>query len=509
MLDPDMFMKNSPFQLAHGDHYNLSNTTPELLKFQLQEQNRMDMEAEPALAPLLLDLSFNSHLQSRIFTKLVSIDDLNEEFLREESGLSTPASDVSEQPTKNELHTPNYLNLKILIENSVFDTAKMSQKSIMALHKVKKLKMLIADKQEHKEYLQQRLTVSNQFFSTLIFNSPNPELDSALVTKMFKQNTDLQQQFVAVSVELDTLTTKLNNHNLACLVLGYVEDVKFHSHTPFVNSEQTPDSSKSFETLFAHIASVAVQNNVALPEHPVEPETNSLQAKVEWAQNCIDAILASRPSTAETAETSVADRSLSEDNSMLRDHSFLSASPYKAYNNPQDKILLDYKMALDDLRFSHKYFMKEYDYLKENSLKTILDYRKKNALLEKEVHQNRHGSSSPDGTRETLDAKDKEIAKLRKELSALKIECLGNKSPRNSTIASPSLLPGMEDEAYDSASSVNYTLNALSSMSNAILRREFKKIVTDIQDEYEVELAEERLKRRHLEEAMQKFNQVS
>lgn len=484
---------NSSFLLAHGDQYNLANTTPELLKFQLQEQNRM--EHTPQLGPLLLDPNFNSHLQSVLMSKEVSIDDseneANDEFPGAGAlGVSTPALEVLE--TKLDVHTPNYLNLKVLIENLVFDTAKINQRAIMSLPKVQAMKRRIADKQEHKDYLQKRIGLSSQF-CTLIFNSDSPDLDSSLVLKVLKQNIDLQEQLMTLSAELDALTTALNNHNLACLVLGYVEDVKFQSAAPIQNAPHA-ESSMAFESLFSHIALVAAQRNVALPEHPEESDV-SLQGKVEWAQGCIDAILASGP------ETPVGDRSILEDNSVLRDHSFLSASPYKAINAPQEKVLSEYKLALNDLRFSHKYFMKEYDYLKENSLKTISEYRKKNAILEEEMQLLR----LPDVGTDSLDAKDKEIALLRKELSLMKIETLGNKASHNPQIASPSLLSGMEGEEHtaDVGDSPQSVYKYGQSMSNAILRKEFKKIVLDIQDQYEVELGEERLKRRQLEAQLQ------
>ena len=44
-------------------------------------------------------------------------------------------------------------------------------------------------------------------------------------------------------------------------------------------------------------------------------------------------------------------------------------------------------------------------------------------------------------------------------------------------------------------------------MSNGILRKEFKKIVGEIQDQYEVELNEERIRRRKLEQELNKLRE--
>lgn len=519
-------MKNSPFQLSHGEQYNLSNTTPELLKFQLQEQSRIDMDSEHSLQPLLMDSSFNTHLQNALLHNTVSVDDEpdgSDEFSRAEplTGVSTPSSDISE-PWKvvTELGTSNYLNLKVLIENSVFDTLKMSPKSVLSLHKVKKLKLLIADKQEHKEYLEQRISISNQFCSTLLANSESTpsELDSGLLLKILKQTIDLQLQLMAISSELELLNLRLNSHNMACLVLGYVEDVKLSNLStamPFNTSRLLESSSQhAFESVFSHVASLAAQKSVSLPEYRESEDEDTLSRKIEWAQHCITALVdaGSAPSSA-SGNTSF-EQTTSVDNSVLRDHSFLSASPYKAYGSASEKTISEYKLALNDLRFSHQYFMKEYEYLKENSLKTILDYRKKNSLLDKELAQLRSGgkASSLQDSRNSLQAKDKEIAKLRKELNLLKIENLGNKSPRNSIIVNSSLLSTMDDDddrsLLHSGASPNYKSHGLSSMSNAILRKEFKKIVSEIQDQYEIELGKERHNRRNLEEQLLKLEGV-
>lgn len=523
MLDPESFAKNSPFQLAHAHHYNLANTTPELLKFQLQEQSRFPS----ALAPLLMDAEYDSHLRAALNDSKITVDDdldENDEFLRDGvSGASTPSSEVSE-PLRavQEDGGANYMNLKVLIENSVFDASKTSVTSVLSLHKAKQLKRAIADKKEHREYLEQRIAISNQFCSTLL-GSPGADasqMDASLLLKIFKQNIDLQQQLMDLSADLDQLCQKLTNHNMACLVLGYVKDVELSNSssldlsTPESKGQSVDASSdKSFESLFAHIASLAVQRNVQLPDHSLDLN-NTLLGKIAWAQSCIDAIVGSSTASSPSAPSSVpttasgtrgGDVSVSEDNSVLNDHSFLSASPYGALAN-LDKTISEYKIALNDLRFSHQFFMKEYEYLKENSLKTILEYRRKNTALEKEVARYRNGSSVSlnDTHRDSVDAKDREIAKLRRDVSLLKVELLGSKSPRNSVMLSPSLLAA--DAESDATTSLIPKQYVSSSTSNAILRKEFKKLVSDMQDRYEVELGEERLKRRQLEEKWHKLD---
>lgn len=482
-----------------------------------------------------MDAEFNAHLQNAIASNSVSIDydheienDENDQFLRNGgSGSSTPASEVSNPLRVVAGDGTNYMNLKILIENSVFDASKTSLKSVLSLQKAKQLKLTIAAKKEHKEYLEQRISISSQFCSTLLAgtDASAADLDAGLLLKIFKQNIDFQQQLMALSAEVDLLNQKLTNHNLACLVLGYVKDVELSHSASGLDLATAPKSApidassqQAFESLFAHIASVSVQKNVPLPDHTLDLDS-TLVGKIAWAQSCIDALVLSSPATPTTTSapsapssatselTRATDTTSTADNSVLNDHSFLSATPYATLNGSDlDKTLSEYKIALNDLRFSHQFFMKEYEYLKENSLKTILDYRRKNASLEKEVARYRNGSSISlnESSHDTLDAKDKEIAQLRKDINLLKVEYLGTKSPRNSIIASPPMLFAPEMNGGNN-NAVQQKPSA-SSASSSILRKEFKKLVTGIQDQYEVELAEERLKRRQLEDKLAKLD---
>lgn len=519
MLDPDSFMKNSPYQLKHTDNYNLANTTHELLKFQLLEQARNESGSEQPVLSLLLDGFEGNILQHGNLSKLEKDDAetrSDESFDDSDlSGISTPSSNIS-TPLKAvaDRDPRSYLNLKVLIENSVFDTSKMSQKAVIPLHKVKKLKQQIADKQEHKDYLTERISISSQFCSTLLSkaDTSEDELDPKILLKILKQSVNLQLELMAVSQELETLTTKLNSHNMACLVLGYVEDIKMSALSagsqfsdPSSRADTTKDAElqQAIDVLFSHVASLAAQKNIPLPECSLDKEQDSLQARLLWTTQCIDAI-AQQPAIADGSTSESYDPVV--DNSVVKDHSFLSASPYDAYkknSSSSNKTISEYKLALNDLRFSHQYFMKEYEYLKENSLKTILDYRRKNGILEKEINLLKNGSSSSlasSSSRDILESKDKEIAQLRREINAYKIEFLGNKSPRFSVNGA---LPTPEDNDNETFSPSLKPLG--SSMSTAILRKEFKKIVADMQDQYEIELNEERYKRRDLEEKLLKL----
>lgn len=445
--------------VARHDEFHLANTTHDLLKFQLSEENP---EPHPKIPS---NIDFDCHLQA-FASKVASDDDsVNDEFSHTEERLGATT------PSEKSFST-NYLNLKVMIENAVFDSLDLGPHAVVLWKRLQRLKAEIADLKEKQLYVRQRLEVSSQFCSSFIFNRLVKEVDQELAYNLLRQNSGLHTEYFGVSDALEREELTLRNHNLACLMMGYVEDVKKGAST-----ESARALGDVVDSIFAHLAAVAAHRHIELPQ-PLEGDVHSLEARVTWAQQCIDALAAGPPSPpklAATADTSV----LLHQDSVLRDHSFLSATPYKEQSS--EKVISEYRMALNDLRFSHEYFMKEYEYLKENSLKTILEYRRKNAALEKELLLGRDVV-----LRDLLDSKEKEISRLKRELLALKVDTLGNKR-----------LSDLHEKDQ---------LVPPTSTSNAILRKEFKVIVLEMQSQYEVELGEERLQRRRLEEKLAALN---
>ncbi|KAK6462381.1 protein required for some forms of polarized growth, localized to sites of polarized growth [Scheffersomyces coipomensis] len=608
MIDSETFKKNSPFKITHNDsasNYNLENTTTDLLKFQLQEQYRSKLsELRESRFPehsnndlsllhtTILNDSFSSHLQSNLDKGHVTIG--NDSSVSSLSMMSnTPPSDSSESFEiesfiDNTSNKQNYLNLKVLIENSIFDTNKINNNAIMSLSRLQQVKILIEEKKEKQQYLLAKTTISQQFIHEIILSQSNneleetsnnqddDELDSKLLSKVLKSTTSLQDQLLTVNLELESLTTQLNNHNMACLVLGYVEDVRLSSSTdlsqqqhqqqiPIVTDDlvtSSPDHTplkssmslqtinprsdslyQSFDVLFSHIASIAAHRNVQLPN---PPSTNdSIDSRIKWACNCIDKISQTNGHTPPLTSSSSIQTTPSKNVSFSHENSFFSNSSPK---NATDKALLDYKTALTDLRFSYQYLTKEYEFSRDNSQKLIQEYRKKINQLEKEVSHSKSSTShqlnntnNPNNTNNISDSnsniiqlKDKEISKLRRELNLLKIDKLGAKHANNSQfslISSPKLVsdnlttsvspftsellsaPNHDEPEVEDQRSVNSGLspsrpNSYGGMSSAILRKEFKKIISDMQDQYEGELSEEKFRRKQLQSEIDKLKRA-
>lgn len=562
MVGPPHFSSLSPFNVNDDSSYNVDNTTPELLKFQLQELYRSKLKDLASNLPSLnilhshvLQGAFNGHLQSTIELGQVQLRD------SVPSLSSTPGSDSDIEtrlPVSEVEESPNYLNLKILIENSVFDTSKVNKDAILSLSSLKDLKQSLQEQRELKHFLSSKYNVSQQFLRTMITNSESSdiELEPGLLLRLIKLTSELSQQLIDISERVDSINSILTNHNLACLVLGYVEDVKLSSlngttasmnssgspavstnkdRPPYKNPELLENVSRSFDSLFSHVASVAAQRGISLPPPP-SPSSNNLdhiESRTNWTKTCIDAILQSATSR-DQAESSAGDTMYANDTTLRNSNDgnlpnqYVSPSVSPSKSTTGDAMsLTEYKTALNDLRFAHQYLAKEYEFSKENSGKVIQDNRRKIDMLENEVRKLRMGAGDQTEDLDTTKAKDAEIARLKKEVSFLKIDRLGLKtgsSPKRgnnlSPISSFNTLGSSENlntsvsgaDAEDNTNSLQ--LNSAfvarpssfgNSTSTAILRKEFKKIISDIQDQYELELSEERIRRRKLSEEVKKL----
>ncbi|KAL6453237.1 hypothetical protein SBY92_004804 [Candida maltosa Xu316] len=595
MIDTEVFV-------AHGetsDKFNLNNTTSDLLKFQLQEQYRNSLKTsqegshnttttttdsnttydDSFLQSQQFQDSFNSHLQSQLETGEIHLSNSTGTYSSTSTSTST-STYIDDQPNGSHpidntgiddddddddddnldsfisttSHKPNYLNLKILIENSIFDSNKIKS-SILDFSSLNELKNNIENKTELHKYLLSKIAMAQNFNKLVISNEEH--VDTNLLIKIIKTQSTLQTQLIETTNELETLKEKLSNHYFSCLSLGYIEDIRvsknmnststlqqspLNSPGKILNSgfssptrQQHQQQQHNFDSVIAHVANVAVQRNITLPQPPT---TESTDSKIYWLQQCIDSILSNTKPEEDQDKEDVLTGSGYE----LLNNKISPISPMRS--SSPDKMIYEYKTALNDLRFSYEYLAKEYELSRNSSNKLIHDYRKKINTLEKDLLSKNNNelitppaSSSSSASAaingsDTLENKDKEISRLRKELNLIKIDKLGkpynthHNSSSTSFLASPnmdsmnhlsvspitgeslnipesSILTEVEDEDNTSVNSHGRPVST-SGFSNGILRKEFKKIVSDIQDQYEMELAEERMRRRKLEEELNK-----
>lgn len=547
MIDTHEFNHESPFKQTHNEStntYNLTNTTQDLIKFQLQEQYRsaLNVTSEVNIQDPSSSAQNSYPFQDPFNQRLQSSAALYPSLTNNVPSLSsTPTNtDVDEEGDTISLDAflhsskPNYMNLKILVENAAFDSSQLAKESILPIHEIQKLKQKVEEKLELQQYLLSKIALSQQFINEVVYKE---DVENETLLRVIKTVSSLQSQLISNNEQLDDAREKVNNHNLSCMLLGYIEDVKrsrLHDQqqseaysddqmakysnsvtsSPARQQQHNHLSPKLFESLSAHIASIAVQRNVTLAPPPTSNEVN-VEAKVHWLQQCIDAILL-KPATSQSTE----------DTSSIANHSMLekliSTSP-----SSEHKTLSEYKTALADLKFSYQYLAKEYELSRLSSSKLIQDYRKKIDKLEKErgvtdlpSHLSSFSTTTSPSHSISLENKDKEISKLRKELHLLKVDNIG--VSKHSSIAtslkynsgdfsSPTVGKGSgtsdDDDVTSQILSVasKNPITTASGVSNGILRSEFKKIVSEMQDFYEQELAEERMLRRRLEE---NYNQM-
>ncbi|KAI5951825.1 PEA2 [Candida jiufengensis] len=554
MIDNELFLKNSPFNQSHTDssnNYNLTNTTSDLIKFQLQEQYRNSINKnnesnldinEPKYEHTkdLFQDSFHNHLQRKL--------DSNQILLNVPSLSSTPTSTEDEDEEENEdeysldsflsqTNPNNYLNLKILIENSIFESTNINKNSILSITDIQFLKHDIEEKEEIINYLKSKISLSQQFINEVVTNNT----EASTLNRIIKTMTSLQNQLIINTQDLESSRQKLNNHNLSCLLLGYIEDIKrsqeedqfskpssSHTNSPGKISSSTlsspkklHNSQKLIDSVFAHIASIAAQRGISLPspssalsnEDDEENDSRSI-----WLQQCIDTILLNSPSPSPDSNT----------------YNDTSISKSTTEDKPKD-----YKTAFNDLRFSYEYLAKEYELSKLSTSKSIQEYKKKLDKVERLKNlENSSTSTLTSPSKLSLETKDKEISKLRKELLSLKIDKMGSSS--SNLITSPSLEPNYsttsitnsslflsngqsvstrgsstsnpgstisDEDDINSIHSLNKPITTNNGISNGMLRKEFKKIVSEMQDQYEIELTEEKIRRQKLEEELEELKQ--
>lgn len=594
MIDPDSFLKKSPFQMTHNDsngRYPLANTTADLLKFQLQQQHRSKVaefkneqldETINHFDPEAIQDSFNIYLQSKLDLGAIKLQQSESQsspstpqsvFSRHGSDSMANSSDEEEfkenetvpkdilDVLKKSNHEPNYLNLRILIENAVFDTSKIDSDAILSLQQVLKLKRAIQDKQNLHQYLLSKISVVQEFINDGIvkpFESMNlneevnnkdlsSEIETKTLVKLMKSNVSLQTQLLTTTRELNQLTTKLHDHNLSCLLVSYIQDVNtsmggINQHAPLqtpnvanfqINSTPSrvnDNTNKIFDSLFAYVASMAAQRNIALPTPPNGPEL--LESKIQWVQLCINSILSGSKHDEGPADTTF-NSFHAPQASITSEYSLTGITSNGTGMASPEKSLTDYRTALNDLRFSYQYLSKEYEHAREAYSKQIQDYRKKIKNLESEIKRNKDGIMSPPSTSKSaveqsmnfdiLESKEKEITKLRKELDQLRVDKISKQGRMsNSSLTSPKggspdltrvkspvtgellVHDGLNDLSEDERNSMHSTNRptSVNGFSSNILRKEFKKIVADIHDQYALELNEERLRRRQLQEEL-------
>ncbi|ODV71729.1 Pea2p CYBJADRAFT_169095 [Cyberlindnera jadinii NRRL Y-1542] len=391
-----------------------------------------------------------------------------------------------------------YLHLKLISEYALAQSSKDSK--LQTFQEITFLQRQTDRLREMSDEIQSQLKTNSQLLNMKLDTDPERR------AQVLEQQQSLTENLVKVEAEIRENLLTLMRQYATALSLSNFDDLALPKSSEAVGDERADE-------LMSYIASLAVQRNVVLP-----PPGDS---KLTWAKSCLDQLLES--------SLNGESRSVSKEEPME---------------------ISNVKTALQDLQFAHQYLTKQYE--EERSLNAGIaeSYNKKQLILENKLSQANinlekatqkyilveHEKSI---LQNKFDEKSKEINELRRQLALLKLdhigksnESLGNGSPqsldnpRTSGSSASSPITGLSISVESDDTTVTNPKTPLLqqqvkngqflqpssyfstcsppkfSGSISVLRDEFKKVVVDLQNDYEAELEKERVERRRLEDLL-------
>lgn len=313
------------------------------------------------------------------------------------------------------------------------------------------------------------------------------QVDAATV----EHHESLVNKLLEVDDQREQIDSAISSQHILALFLTNFDDMALPP------SQQADD--RQTDELISYVASIAVQLNVALPP----PQADG--SKSEWARSCVDSLLASS-----------------------------SAAP--AVKNEAEPEVAKLKTALQDLQFAHQYLTKQYG--DERSLNSeIMDsYKKKSLSLENKLSES--SIQLERATQRTIlveheknvllekyEGVTRTLHDLKREMALIRIDNIGPdsamSSPSRHHQVSPSspvtgLTMPLEQESNPKTPLMQQTRSShlpsppsppRFSSSISVLRKEFKKMVVDLHNEYENELEKEKSERMRLQHLLRLYEE--
>lgn len=337
-------------------------------------------------------------------------------------------------------------------------------------------------------------------------------------TKSYETLNLLTVQLMKIDTDLTLVENKLKSHNAKVAMLSSVQElvtnVKFPGYKLANHDDQTSldfvDSSY-IDELISHIASVLVQRDISLPN----PATGngSSELKLAWIKSCIDSLLLLPQAGISTPIT--------RSRQMIGD--LVTDSP----NLEDSKETISLKTALKDLQFAHQYLTRQYEEERSvnnqamNVLRTKLQKNQESLLktnkeLSKQALNVINLETQLNNKNIELLDQTQEITELNKKLNLLQIDHLGENQLTPPTSSSNTFIDdrnalspvtGYGFSGTDSKhSSSEIPVLLQSSISNNVLRVEFKKLLNDVTTKHEQELQKEKQERLKLENLIKMMN---
>lgn len=283
---------------------------------------------------------------------------------------------------------------------------------------------------------------------------------------------------------------------------------------------------KSLDEIVNCVASIAVQRGIKLPE----PNSNNMLVgnnysvnnnseileKTSWIKNCINTIL-----TKQVLNDSIVDEINGipnnrknlylEDN--LSEASLTSPIIGRNENNNsssvlKDREIIELKTKIKDLKFANQYLTKQFTNERESFHKIISEQQQVKNELEKKLNNSIlnlektnllliQNETTNQGLQKKLNENFQSITSLKKQLAELRINNLDSIDSNN-------------------ANSMNGDMDGSKGTSNTndhdsgvgMMRKEFKKIIDDLNKQHFQELSEERTERQRLEKLLKLYKSV-
>ncbi|KAH3679281.1 hypothetical protein WICMUC_001105 [Wickerhamomyces mucosus] len=482
------------------------------------------------------DINNSDHVSSLQYAKhsdifsdagiyLRSKDELNSGY---HTGLTAKSLKNSSGVISESLHyhlssdeTSSHLKIKLLNEFALSQI--QPDEKLLKLEEIQFIQKQIEQLKESIQEIQNQLKGNSRLIQN-IFTKPNIDTEDLTILRTLTNSNDLlTEKLNEVYNDLESNIQILDRQYLLALSVSYFEDldIKLTTRTNNIAQSSVEKGNATVEELLSYIVSLAVQRNIPLPSPVANGGSDS---QFIWAKECLDTLIAQSP---ETSPANIQSKAVGVNN---------------------DKELQKLKIAMKDLQFANQFLTKQFE--EERNLNTTVSntHKKKNIKLEKKLSENiitlekvsqrsiliEHEKKVLE---QELDEKFKEVQKLQKQITTLKLDNLGSTSSPSGNSISPgqenkisplSPVTGISiylDNDYENKGSfiqnpktplLQQNINNYNSSfspasppkvrsSVSLMRKEFRKIVSDLQSNFEIELDKEKSERRRLQKLVELY----
>lgn len=323
---------------------------------------------------------------------------------------------------------------------------------------------------------------------------------------------------------------RISQHVAALMKFGYFREFLVSSQSSIeqnvevVGRKSQGGLEKALEELVSCVISLSIQHGITVPQPDLQTMQNFI-GRINWCKECIAKLvqgLASTPSSSVDGrrESPIMQPSVKSENG--------GGVGKEAQNSLETKPkgsggkIDDLRTALNDLQFAHVYLARQYEDERSRYNKSLNQLRLKlsqsqellagsNEQLTNQTQQSLKIETKLSETLSELGECKKKLHEKSMEISILRTDHLGETSEPDRLSDGQTRLVESGDELDLQKSPRSQASDSGSFNSNAvsapILRMEFKKIVKQMNEDFEKEIEKERTERRRLENLVKLYEQ--